>query len=168
MIPIHPVVFLPLGEGISRGISANSMAIDEYSHRVGLKPYALEYLHNLKAKGVKLAVATGLPKELYEPALKNNDIFDIFHSISSTDEVKRGKTFPDVFLLAMQKLELKPCECVAFEDVPQGIASAKKAGLTVYGVHDKYSEDFKAEIEKVADGYLMDFSEAPLSTILGC
>ena len=139
----------------------NDMAIDEYSHRIGLKPYVSDYLKKLKTRGIKLGVATGLPKVLYEPVLKNNGIYDLFDSFTSTDEVARGKTFPEVFLLAAKKLGLEPHECVAFEDVPEGIKTAKQAGMTVYGVHDKYSEKFKEDIKHIADGYIMDFSEAP-------
>ena len=139
----------------------NAMAIDEYSNRVDLKPHALEYLQHLKACGVRLGVATGLPRPLYEPALKGNGILELFDAVTSTDEVARGKTFPDVFLLAAKKLGLQPQSCVAFEDVFEGIQSAKAAGLTVYGVHDKYSECFREQIEAIADGYLTNFSEAP-------
>ena len=141
--------------------TSNGMAIDEYSRRVGLKPYALDYLKKLKESGIKVGVATGLPKVLYEPVLKNNGVYDLFDAFTSTDEVDRGKTFPDVFLLAAKKLGLEPHECVAFEDVPEGVKSAKQAGMTVCGVHDKYSESFRADIEKIADGYLLNFSEVP-------
>jgi len=139
----------------------NDMAVDEYSQHVRLKPHVLAYLQKLKADGVRLGVATGLPKVLYEPVLINNAIYDLFDAIASTEEVKRGKTFPDVFVLAAQKLHLPPQACIAFEDVPEGVKSAKAAGLVVYGVHDKYSESFRADIERIAEGYLVDFSEAP-------
>jgi len=139
----------------------NSMAIDEYSHRVKMKPYALEYLQKLKVNGIKLGVATGLPKALYEPVLKNNGIYDLFNSITSSDEVNRSKAFPDIFILAAQKLGLAPSECIVFEDIPEGVRSAKQAGMTVYGVYDKYSEDFREDIENIADGYILNFSEAP-------
>ena len=139
----------------------NSMAIDEYSHRVKMKPHALEYLQKLKASGIKLGVATGLPKVLYEPVLKNNEIYDLFNSITSSDEVNRSKAFPDVFILAAKKLGLAPSECIVFEDIPEGVRSAKQAGMTVYGVYDKYSENFREDIEKIADGYILNFSEAP-------
>lgn len=66
-----------------------------------------------------------------------------------------------LFTLAIQKLGLEPQECFAFEDIPEGVKSAKQAGLTVYGIYDKYSESFKEDIKMVADGYLIDFSEAP-------
>ena len=140
----------------------NQMAIDEYSNHVTLRPHVREYLTLLKASGVKLAVATGLPKVLYEPVLQNNSIHDMFDAIASTDEAGRGKSFPDVFLLAAKKLAILPQECIAFEDVLQGIISAKAAGLAVYGVYDKYSEAFRSEIEKAADGYILHFQDAPV------
>ena len=145
----------------------NSMARDEYSYRVGLKPYVLEYLQKLKASGIKLGIATGLPKVLYEPVLKNNAIHDFFDVITSTDEVKCAKTSPEVFLLAVQKLGLEPQECIVFEDILAAVKSAKEAGLIVYGVHDKYSESFREDIETVADGYLMNFSKAPCFPMMG-
>ena len=140
----------------------NRMAIDEYSHRVTLKSHALAYLQKLKACGVKLAIATALPKALYEPVLKNNGIYEMFDAITSTDEVGKGKSFPDVFRLAVKKLSLPPRECIVFEDVLQGILSAKEAGLMTYGVYDQYSEALQDDIKKAADGYICCFEDAPM------
>src|SRR5450759_1523760 len=78
----------------------NQMAIDEYSHHVPLKPYAKEYLLFLKGQGIKLGVATALPKVLYEPVLKNNGIYALFDAFASTDEVVHWKGSPDIYLLA--------------------------------------------------------------------
>ncbi len=39
----------------------NEMAVYEYAHHVKLSPYAREYFIELKKRGMKLAVATGLP-----------------------------------------------------------------------------------------------------------
>ena len=47
----------------------NEMAVYEYAHHVKLSPYALEYLIELKKRGVKLAVATGLPGEFHLQAV---------------------------------------------------------------------------------------------------
>lgn len=46
----------------------NNMAVEEYRNHVGLLPYALDYLLRLKEHGIKLAVATGLPENLYIPS----------------------------------------------------------------------------------------------------
>lgn len=69
----------------------NNMAVKEYSNHVALLPHALDYLLCLKEHGIKLAVATGLPKKLYMPCLKKNSITELFDALCSTDEVQRGK-----------------------------------------------------------------------------
>ena len=68
----------------------NNMAVYEYAHNVRLRPYALDYLLRLKAAGIKLAVATGLPEKLYLPCRKINSRLEIFDDFCSTDDVLRG------------------------------------------------------------------------------
>lgn len=138
----------------------NRMAEHAYGHTVRLKPYAKEFLVTLKERGAKLGIATSLPEALYEPALKNNGIRGLFDVICSTDEVSHGKTRPDVFLFAARKLGVDPVDCVVFEDIPQAIESAKKAGMTVYGVYDESSSEHWEWIKKIADGVVYDFEEA--------
>ena len=135
----------------------NRMAIHAYANTVPLKPYAKEYLTSLRERGAKLAIATSLPAQLYEPALHAHGIYGMFDAISSTDEVSRGKTYPDVFLLTAQKLGEEPANCIVFEDILAAIKSAKSIGMTVYGVYDKSSEADWAEIEKTADGVICNF-----------
>lgn len=140
----------------------HDMAVYAYGHTVSLKPYVREYLTLLKERGVKLSVATSLPAALYEPTLRNNGIWGLFDAICSTDEVSYGKTRPDVFLLAAQKLGSAPADCVVFEDIPQAVQSAKEAGMTVYGVYDEASREHWAWIGKIADGVIRNFKDAPL------
>jgi mannitol-1-/sugar-/sorbitol-6-phosphatase len=49
----------------------------------------------------------------------------------TSDDVERGKPFPDPYLLAAQRLGLSPGRCAVFEDAPAGIASARAAGVEV-------------------------------------
>lgn len=138
------------------------MAIHEYSCNVQLKLYAKEYLLKLKSLGVKLAIATELPSVLYTPALQSNGILQLFDTICSTDEVKRGKEYPDVFLLAAERLGVSSKDCIVFEDVAPAVKSSKNAGMKVYGVYDKYCEMYRTDIINIADGYLYDFYNAPM------
>lgn len=140
----------------------NNMAVEEYSNHVGLLPYALDYLLRLKEHGIKLAVATGLPEKLYMPCLKNNSILELFDALCSTDEVQRGKEYSDVFELAARKLGVAPEHCIVFDDVLPAIKSAKAARMLAGGIYDKYSADQRAEIERIADIYLLDFRQAPI------
>ena len=140
----------------------NDMAIYEYSHNVGLKPYAREYLALLKSCGIKIGTATSLPNVLSEPVLRNNGVYDCFDVQCSSEEVNRGKEFPDVFILASKKLKVPPEQCIVFEDLLPGIISAKKAGMRAYCLYDEYSKEQRTEIQKIADGYLYDFKNAPI------
>ncbi len=135
------------------------MAVYEYSHNIRLKPHVKEYLLYLKGLGVRLAVATASPRVLYEPVLKNNGVYGLFDAFASTDEVSKGKSHPDVYLLAASRLNVPPADCVVFEDIYTGILGAKAAGMKAYGVYDKSSAHDKAKIMAVADGYIHDFSE---------
>ena len=140
----------------------HEMAIYEYENNIKLVPTAYDYLTKLKDKKIKLAVATGLSEALYKPCLINNGIYDFFDVLCSTDHVERGKEHPDVYLLAAEKLGAEPKDCVVFEDVLPAVKSAKKAGMTVYALYDEASKNNRAEIEKISDGYLFDFENAPL------
>lgn len=140
----------------------NRMAAYEYKNNVELMPYTLEYLTKLKEAHIKLAVATGLPEELYKPCLLHNGIYEMFDALCSTDQVERGKEYPDIFLFAAEALREIPAKCIVYEDVLPAVKSAKKAGMIVYGIYDKYSAHHQSEISVLADGYLLDFRDAPL------
>jgi sugar-phosphatase len=47
----------------------------------------------------------------------------------TSDDVERGKPFPDPYLLAAQRLGVSPDRCAVFEDAPAGIAAARAAGV---------------------------------------
>jgi beta-phosphoglucomutase-like phosphatase (HAD superfamily) len=137
----------------------NGMVAFEYANNIGLKPLAGEYLSHLLESGVTLGVATALPEELYTPVLRRNGVYDRFSAFASVGEVSRGKGFPDVYLLAAERLGVPPERCVVFEDVVNGIRGVKAAGMKAVGVYDERSAADGAEIARLADRYIRGFSE---------
>lgn len=137
----------------------SEMAINHYRTDIKLKPYAKEYLCYLKNLGIKIGLATASPIYLVEPVLKNNAIYDLFDAISTTDEVERGKGFPDIYFLTAEKLGVLNEDCIVFEDIYAGIKGAKMGNMQAVGVYDKYSERETEEIKKLADEYIYQFSE---------
>ncbi|MDP4110098.1 MAG: HAD family phosphatase [Bacillota bacterium] len=131
----------------------------EYAHSIRLKPYAEKYLRYLKDGGIKLAVATASPETLYVPVLKNNGVYGLFDAFVTLGEVSRPKSFPDIYLLAAEKLKVPPSECAVFEDIPEGIKGAKSAGMKAIGVFDETSEKYRKEMEALSDGYIVSFRE---------
>lgn len=137
----------------------SKMADEEYATRIRLKDGAEDYIRSLHRNGRKLAVATALTLQSVEFALSKNGVLDLFESITMLHEVSRGKGFPDIYLLAAERLSLKPCECVVYEDILEGISGAKAGGFRVCGVYDDSSALDWQKIQSVADHAIISWHE---------
>ena len=140
----------------------SDMAAHAYGHTVQMKPHAKEYLFALKERGARLAIATSAIPDLCDLALRAHGIYDWFNVICKCNEVGCGKSRPDVFLLAAQKLAVDPRDCIVFEDIFDAVKSAKSVGMTVCGVYDKASESDWDAIRGMADYAILDFRDAPM------
>ena len=54
---------------------------------------------------------------------------DMFAAIACGDQVRAKKPAPDIYELALRGLELLPEHAIAFEDSPNGLRSARAAGI---------------------------------------
>jgi sugar-phosphatase len=83
------------------------------------------------------AIVTSAGRELADARLLASGIVPptVFVTGELTD---RGKPEPEPFLLGARLLDVDPVECVAVEDTPAGIASARAAGMTVIGVQGTF------------------------------
>lgn len=135
----------------------DDLARDAYAHHVLLKPGAGDYLRRLKAQGIKIALATAATAAYYEPALGRNGVLSLFDAFCTTQEAGEGKHSPAVFFLAAKKLGISPDRCAVFEDVLQGINSAKSAGMLAYGIYDASSAALEGAMRAAADGYFCAF-----------
>ena len=79
---------------------------------------------------------------------------DCFDRIISATMVKEGKPSPDIYLYACEQLALKPGECIAVEDSPNGVLSAYRAGCRVVMVPDQTppDEELKKYLYRTAQG----------------
>jgi len=136
-----------------------SMARYAYGHTVPLKPGALEYLRRLKERGIRMAVATALARELAEPALDRHGVRDLFETVVYAAEVGEGKSSPAVFLRAAAQLGVPAADCLVFEDSLAGVQSARAAGMRVYALADPSDALYREEIRAAADGFFESFLE---------
>lgn len=139
-----------------------NMALYEYKHNIPLKPCAKDYLLALKKQGLRLGIATSLPPSLFIPALKNNEIYDLFDCCCTAENSERGKEYPDFFNATICEMQSVPERCIFFEDVLSAIKSIKQTGAKACAVYDYYSREDIPEILSVADCLIMSFSKAPL------
>lgn len=134
------------------------MAVRAYGSTIELKPHARALLSACKENGIRLALATASPAALYEPVLRRHGLLDWFDAIVTTGDVARGKGFPDIYVLAAQKLSVPPTQCAVFEDILQGILGARAAGAITVAVYDDASKDDWARMQQEADYALHDFA----------
>ena len=137
----------------------NRLAVIEYRTSVMLKPGAEEYLRKIKSEGKPIALATASPACLYEPVLLHHSIYGLFDAFCTTDDVARGKGFPDIYILAASKIGVPVSECIVFEDTLNGVIGAKNAHAFTVGVYDKASFSDKDEIMRISDLYINSFNE---------
>lgn len=137
----------------------HNMAYSFYSSKVKLKPGVISFLNKLKSLDIKIGLATSNSIPLLEATLKNNGIYHLFDAITVTEEVKKSKENPDVYLLCANKLNVPPENCVVFEDIIAAVKGAKLAGMKVIGVYDKASEDQEELLSKACDKYIYDYNE---------
>ncbi len=98
---------------------------------LSVEPGATELLDDLRARGVKVGLVSMTVSRCILTALARLGILSRFDSIVCGDMVENRKPAPDPYLRAMELLGVRPSACVAVEDSPTGIASAKAAGCYV-------------------------------------
>lgn len=67
----------------------------------------------------------------------------------TADDVERGKPAPDSYLLAAERLGVDPADCVAVEDAPAGVESARAAGARVIAVASTNGPDVLSRADVV-------------------
>ncbi len=122
------------------------------------KPGLRVILSGLREAGIKTAVASSSPVSTIEHNLALAGVRECFDAVVSSVTAKRGKPFPDVFLLAARELGLPPEACYVLEDSPNGIRSGHAAGCTTIMVPDTIQPD--ADLLPLCGAVCGDLEEA--------
>jgi HAD superfamily hydrolase (TIGR01509 family) len=126
--------------------------LEAYRRHAVPAPGALDLVQGLRARGVKLAVASSSRTAWVETALARLGLAAAFAAVVTGDMVTRGKPAPEIYLLAAQRLGVAPERCLAIEDARAGVAAARAAGMTVVAVRTPYTDGLPfAGAERVLD-----------------
>ncbi len=93
------------------------------------------------ARTVPVGIASGARGAEIRRHLDLRGLAAVFRTVVSIDDVRKGKPDPEPFAEAARRLGVDPARCVAIEDSPGGIASAKAAGMRVVAVTHSVSRD---------------------------
>ena len=121
----------------------------------------VEFIDDLKVNGCKIGVATSAPYANLELILSKVDIRKYFGSIMASENVKKHKPDPEVYLTSARNLEVNPEQCLVFEDSFSGVSAAINAGMKVVGVLSSHTKD---ELPP-CDLYIEDYSKISYQAI---
>ncbi len=121
-----------------------------------LLPGVEEFIKNLKRKGIKVAIASASKNT--KLILKRLNLEEVFDTVIDGTIISNAKPNPEIFLKASNYLNLKPEECIVFEDAVSGVEAAKGAGMKVIGVGEE-------EVLKGADKVIKNFKNINLTFI---
>ena len=108
----------------------------EIVHASPILPGVMSMIEQAKENGLKVAIGSSSTHSWVDTHLKRLGIFDYFDHIICQDDVSPGRTKPnpDIFLKALDQLNVKKDAAVVFEDSPNGVLAARRAGIFVVGV----------------------------------
>ena len=118
----------------------------------------VEFLDKLKAKGVKMGIATATGEPALEAVLEKFGMLHYFDVILSTYTVGAAKTESKVYDVVLEKLGTDKETTWIFEDALYAATTAKQNGYNVVGIYDK-SEEKTDELEKLVDVYIHNYCE---------
>ena len=104
-------------------------------------PYIEELLKYLKESNYKVAVASSSNMNHIINNMEKTGLKKYIDEFASGAEVENGKPAPDVFLLAAERLGVKPEECLVLEDSKAGVIAGSAAGSKVIMVPDMFKPD---------------------------
>jgi len=112
---------------------------------------AVELVDALAVADFALAVGSSGPPENVAMTLQCLGRPAKFAARVTGADVTRGKPDPQVFLLAAEKLGVRPQQCVVFEDAPAGVAAAKAADMACIALIGTATRAQLAQADLVVD-----------------
>ncbi len=95
---------------------------------------AVDIIHEAHLKKLKIAIVTGATRKTFKETFSRSDIPDIFHAVINAEDYTNPKPHPEPYLNAAKKLNVKPSECIIFEDALNGVKSAIEAGIDYFAL----------------------------------
>ena len=125
---------------------------------IALRPGIAALIRDARSARIRLAIATTTSRANVDALIRatfGQAAARVFEVIAAGDEVARKKPAPDVYELALSRLDLGPARALALEDSRNGLLSAHAAGIACIVCPGPYTrgQDF-TEATGVVDSFL--------------
>lgn len=115
-----------------------SVLFREMMNKDGLpvKKGVKELLECLKTNDIPIGLASSTRLAIVTEELQQAGLYNFFQAVTGGDQLKRSKPEPDIYLMACEKLGVRPKDTYAVEDSYNGIRSSYSAGMMPIMVPD--------------------------------
>jgi HAD superfamily hydrolase (TIGR01509 family) len=97
--------------------------------RQPILPGVVECVHTARQLGLKIGLASSSGRGYVCGHLERLELFSFFDVIKCFEDTSTHKPEPEPYRAVLEALQVSPGEAIAFEDSPNGVASAKAAGI---------------------------------------
>jgi HAD superfamily hydrolase (TIGR01509 family) len=129
-----------------------------------LRPGIAEYLGEAQRRGLKRAIVSSSSRRWIDMHLARLERAVGWDAIVAADhDVARAKPRPDLYLEALELLDVEAGDAIAFEDSPNGVRAAQAAGLFCVAVPNEVTRELGLD---EADLVLDSLAELPPADLL--
>lgn len=126
-------------------------------------PGALDFLHDIKAHGVKCAVVTSSNMvKMKSVARQIPEFHSLFDRILTAEDFAASKPAPDCYLLGARVFDADIQECVVFEDAFTGLQAGMSSGIMTVGLTTGLTAE---QIKDKCDHIIPDFTDVRYDSI---
>jgi len=129
--------------------------VEELSHGILAVSGAKPLVEWLSSKHIPMAVATTNKKKASSIVMSELGFDNFIKTVVTSEDIKKGKPAPDIFIKAAKLLQVPTSECVVIEDGESGIIGGKQAGMKTIGFgkdmngKGDYSADSMDEVKEI-------------------
>lgn len=140
-------------ELVERSAERVRIAMDILKPQMVLTDGLKEFLNDLHANNVPVAIATSSRRPYTDLILDGLNIRKYFSFVITAEEVIEGKPNPEIYTKTAEAMKVAPEDCVVFEDSISGIKSGKSAGMKVIALASTHGAGELSLADKVINTF---------------
>lgn len=122
------------------------------------------FMKKAQADGILMAIGSAAIPFNIDFVLDNLHIRNYFKAIVSADDVAVSKPHPETYLKAAEILQVKPQDCIVFEDAPKGVEAALNAGMKAVVLTTMHEAPAFAEYPNIL-AFVKDYTDKALNEL---
>lgn len=128
----------------------DDMMLDYYRYRVVARPGAVQLIHDLVHMGARCSIASSSPQRYLRAGLERVDLWGLFSTVLSVDDVGTSKREPEIYCRAMQEMGTTADQSWGVDDSLYAVREMNLCGMRTVGIYDRDESATFDDLQKTA------------------